>query len=214
MSVPVAVQQTPLIPRPDPGLILVWGDEACLTVGLLLGLRGATPSSPLLVIDGANALNPYLLSDLARRMGQTPRTLLASVLISRPFTAYQLEAAVADRLEAAVAARRPPGVLLAGLLDLLDDADLAAAEARRIFRRIMATITRLAAQPLFLIATAPAHPPAPGREGLRPSLSQAAAWVFRVAALDSGIEIVGEKPAAGRWRWEPEIPLLAAQRWY
>lgn len=71
--------------------VLLSGEEACLTVGLLLGLRAASPDRPLLVVDGANSLDPYLLSDVARRLGQTPQSLLASVYVSRLFTAYQLE---------------------------------------------------------------------------------------------------------------------------
>jgi len=211
MAVPVPL---PPVPQSGTGLILLRGDEACLTVGLLLGLRAASQAHPLLVIDGANALDPYLLSNLARRVGQAPRTLLASVYVSRLFTAYQLEAAVVDRLEGAIATRRPGGVLLAGLLDLLYDEDLSAAEARRIFRKILAVVTRLAAQPLSLIAACPAQPPVPGREGFLPQLGVAASRVFAVASRDGGIEITGEKPAPGRWWWEPEIALLAARRWY
>ncbi|MDR7518641.1 MAG: hypothetical protein QN123_03610, partial [Armatimonadota bacterium] len=76
MSVHAAL---PSLPQPRVGLVLLSGDEACLTVGLLVGLRTATPIRPLLVVDGANSLDPYLLSDLARRLGQAPRVLLASV---------------------------------------------------------------------------------------------------------------------------------------
>lgn len=214
MFTPVPVHQIPPVPRPGAGLILVRGDVACLTVGLLLGLRTAVPRHPLLVVDGANALNPYLLSDLARRMGQAPGTLLASVHISRVFTAHQLEAAVADRLAGAVATRRAGGVLLAGLLDLLHDEDLSAAEAWRIFRRMRAVITRLAARPLPLVVTSPVQPPVRGRERLLPRLAGAAAWVFDVAKHGGGIAITAEKPAPGRWWWEPEVALLAARRWY
>ena len=211
MALPVSLPQ---IPQPGTGLILIRGDEACLTVGLLLSLRAASPAHPLLVVDGANALNPYLLSDLARRSGQAPQGLLASVLISRVFTAYQLESAVVDRLEGAMATRRPGGVLLGGLLDLLHDEDLSAAEARRIFRRVLAVVTRLAAGPLPLVVTCPAQPPLPGREGFLPQLGAAASWVFAASARDGGVEITGEKPSPGRWWWEPEIALLAARQWY
>jgi hypothetical protein len=211
MRTPVSL---PRLPQPGTGLVLFSGDETCLTVGLLLGLRTAAPIRPLLVVDGANALDPYLLSTLARRLGQAPQALLASVYISRLFTAYQLEAAVVDRLEGAIAARRPGGVLLSGLLDLLHDEDLSAAEARRIFRRILVVVARLAAGPLPLIATAPAQPPVPGREGFLPQLEAEASWVFRVVERDGGVEISGEKPAFGRWWWEPEMTLLAARRFY
>lgn len=200
-------------PFPGAGFILVHGDPACLTIGLLLGLRAAAPASPLLIVDGANALNPYLLSGLARRMGRRPEALLAGVFISRVFTAYQLEAAVVDRLEGVVTARRSCGVLLAGLLDPLHDKDLYAAEARRIFHRVLATLTRLAAQPHLLVVSAASQPPVRGREGFGAQLAAAADRVFRVVSREGRIEITGEKPAPGRWWWEPEVPLLAARRW-
>jgi hypothetical protein len=165
------------------------------------------------VVDGANALDPYLLSGLARRMGQPSGTMLSSVHIARIFTAYQLDAAIAERLEGTVAARRPGAVLLAGLLDTLHDEEFSAAEARRIFRRVLRTVVRLATGRLLLVAACPDQPPVPGREAFLPRLAAAAAWVFRVAARDDRFEIIGEKPAPGRWRWEPEIALLAARRW-
>lgn len=194
-------------------MILVHGNPACLTVGLLLGLRAAVPASPLLIVDGANSLNPYLLSSLARRMGRRPEALLASVFISRVFTAYQLEAAVVDRLEGAIAARRPCGVLVAGLLDSLHDEDLSAAEARQIFRRVLMALTRLAAQPCLLVVAAAVRPQVRGREGFGAQLAAAADWAFLVDSREGRIEITGEKPSPGRWWWEPEVPLLAARRW-
>jgi hypothetical protein len=80
MTVPASL---PRFPQAGTGLLLFHGDAACLTVGLLVGLRAATPNRPLLVVDGANSLDPYLLADLARRLKQPPAGLLASVFISR-----------------------------------------------------------------------------------------------------------------------------------
>jgi hypothetical protein len=209
MAVPAPLSQ---FFQSGPGLRLFHGDAACLTVGLLVGLRAATPSRPLLVVDGANSLDPYLLADLARRLNHPPAALLASVVVSRPFTAYQLDATIVDRLDGVIDARQPSGILLAGLLDLLHDEDVGAAEAQRIFKRILTTIRRLTAGVLPVIVTCPAQPPVPGREGFLPRLVAAAAWVFAVADRDGVIEISGVKPATEHWRWEPAMPLLAARR--
>ncbi len=210
----VAPMSLPHIPRPGTGLILFRGDRACLTVGLLVGLRAAAPPRPLLVVDGANSLDPYLLADLARRLKQAPQALLASVFISRVFTAYQLEAAVVDRLQSAIDVRRPAGVLLAGLLDTLYDEDFETAEARRIFRRILGAVRRLVAGPLPVIATCPTALPLAGREAFLPCLAEVAAWVFAVVERDGAVEVTGEKPVPGHWRWDPEMALLAARRLY
>jgi hypothetical protein len=193
-------------------LILLAGDDACLTVGLLLGLRWASPPRPLLVIDGANALDPYLLADLARRTGQAPAHLLRSVVVSRLFTAHQLEVAVAERLPGELAVRHPGALLFSGLLDLLDDEDLPAAEARRIFRRLLADIVRLGDGPRPVLASMPARPRRQGREGFLPRLEAAATRILRVSTREGHLTIVNEKPPAGQWQWEPGIPLLVARR--
>lgn len=210
MDLPVSL---PPVPLPGSGPVLVSGHPACLTVGLLLALRAATPARPLLAVDGANAIDPYLLADLSRRAGGGPRELLASVLISRVFTAYQLEAAVADRLEGAIAVYRPCGVLLAGLLDPLYDEEFSSAEARRIFHRILEVVVSLADRPLLVVAACPDGPSARGRGQFQDRLADASSCRLTVEAPDRGIAITASKPLQGRWLWDPAIALLAARRW-
>ncbi len=210
MNLPASLPQLPL---PGREIVLVSGHAACLTVGLLLALRAATPARPLLVVDGANAIDPYLLAGLSRRAGGGPHELLASVLITRVFTAYQLEAAVAERLEGAIAAHRPCGVLLAGLLDPLYDEEFSNAEARRILRRILGVVLRLAAGPLPVVAACPDGSPVRGRGQLQRRLAEAASCALTVEAQEGAVTITASKPFQGRWLWEPEIALLAARRW-
>src|SRR2546426_8930813 len=61
------------------------GDDTCLTVGLLAGLRAVRPEQPLLIVDGANAFAPFFGSDLARKSGVQPPALLDQTPISRAF---------------------------------------------------------------------------------------------------------------------------------
>ena len=75
-------------PLPDivTGPAVFFGDDACLTVALLAGLRGTRPGRPLLIVDGANAFDPFLVADLARKSGIAPQILLDQIRISRVFT--------------------------------------------------------------------------------------------------------------------------------
>ena len=118
----------PLPPSP-PGLIVLTGPDACLTVGLLLALQGAVATRPLLVIDAANAFDPYLISDLARRLRLPPQRLLEQIRISRVFTCYQLEALLEERLPRVREHLDPYGLFLSGPLEPLLDEEVRQAEA-------------------------------------------------------------------------------------
>src|SRR5207245_1167633 len=74
------------------------GDDTCLTVGLLAGLRAVRPGQPLLIVDGANAFDPFLVTGLARKSRLPPGAVLDEIRISRLFTCHQLQALLRGRL--------------------------------------------------------------------------------------------------------------------
>src|SRR3989304_4008982 len=155
----------PLPPSPQ-GLVVLTGPDACLTVGLLLALQGAIATRPLLVIDGANAFDPYLISDLARRLGLAPQTLLRQIRISRVFTCYQLEALLEERLPRVRERFDPYGLFLSGPLEPLLDEEVQREEAGRVFRQILAALARVLEGPWTAVAASPdptprAPPPPP-----------------------------------------------------
>src|SRR3990172_8758568 len=187
----------PLPPSPQ-GLVVLTGPDACLTVGLLLALQGAIAARPLLVIDGANAFDPYLISDLARRLRLAPQTLLRQIRISRGFTCYQVEARlpqVRERLD-------PYGLFLSGPLEPLLDEELQREEAVRVFRQILAALDRVLEWPWTVVAASPnATPPPPGREHFLPQLKRRARRVFRVTVEEEGWRISAEAGDAA-WLWQ------------
>lgn len=214
------------------------GDDACLTIGLLAGLRGVASDRPLLIIDGANAFDPYLVSDPARKSGVAPADLLERIRISRVFTCHQLEALLRGRLQVAVAQFHAGAVYFSGLLDPLLDEDVSAGEARRIFRLLPPVLRRLSAAGLVTVCACPPPVTMTGREELFPALCETARWVFTVervvdhgagsrlsppqrdrsvARLRGGdapaIRITCVKPAPGEWTWEPQMGLVVPRRW-
>jgi len=192
------------------------GDDTCLTVGLLAGLRAVRPEQPLLIVDGANAFDPFLVTDLARKSGLLPGALLDQIRISRVFTCHQLEALLGERLQAAVQQFHAPAVYFSGLLDPLLSEEAPAGEAIRIFRLVIPALQRLAGTGVVTLVACPPPHSLPGRERFFPALCEAAAWVFRVAreADRDAIQITCTKPQTAVWTWEPQIGMITARRWW
>lgn len=203
-------------PEVTTGPAIFAGDATCLTVGLLAGLRAVRPGRPLLIVDGANAFDPFLVADLARRSGLQPGVLLDQIRISRVFTCHQLEALLRDRLQAAVQQFRAPAVYFSGLLDPLLSDEAPAGEASRIFHLVIPALRRLAGAGVVTLAACPPPHSTPGRERFFPVLCEAAVWVFRVArAVDrDAVQITCTKPQAATWTWEPQIGMISARRWW
>ncbi len=211
------------LPAITTGPAVFAGDDACLTIGLLAGLRAVRPGRPLLIVDGANAFDPFLVADLARKSRLQPRMLLDLIRISRVFTCHQLEALVRERLLSAVRQFRAPAVYFSGLLDPLLSEEAPAGEAVRIFRLVPPALRRLAGAGVVTLAACPGlsavEGPAPhgssGREQFFPRLCETAAWVYQVARADrDSVRITCTKPQQTTWMWEPEIGMIEARRWW
>jgi len=205
-----------VLPEVSTGPAIFAGDDTCLTVGLLVGLRAVRPGRPLLIVDGANAFDPFLVADLARKSGLRPAVLLDHIRISRVFTCHQFEALLQDRLPAAIRQFRAPAVYFSGLLDPLLSDDAPSGEASRIFRLVIPALRRLAGTGVVTLAACPPPHSSPGREQFFPMVCEAAVRVFRVArtADRDAVQITCTKPQAAAWTWEPQIGMIAARRWW
>jgi len=206
-------------PLPDivTGPAVFFGDDACLTVALLAGLRGTRPGRPLLIVDGANAFDPFLVADLARKSGIAPQILLDQIRISRVFTCHQLEALLRGRLRDAVQRFHAAAVYFSGILDPLLDEDVPVREAGRIFGLIPPVLRTLAAARIVTLCACLQPLTMPGRERLFPSLCEMTPWVFevvRAADHDDSMQIICRKPQAMTWTWEPQIGFIAPRRWW
>jgi hypothetical protein len=54
---------------------------------------------PVVFLDGGNSIDPFVLANLAKRVGMDGEYVLNRVHVSRPFTAYQMSTLIEDRLE-------------------------------------------------------------------------------------------------------------------
>lgn len=213
-----------LLPSPTTaqGLVVLTGPDACLTVGLLLALQAEIERRPLLVIDGANAFDPYLISTIARRIGLAPATLLRQIRISRVFTCYQLEALLDERLPRVRERFDPYALFLSGPLEALLDEEIQREEAVRVFRRILTALDRVLEWPWTVVAACPdTEPPPPGREWFLPHIRRRAGRLFRVTIEEEGWRISAERGSGsreeaggGNWLWQPQVGALVARRWW
>lgn len=220
-----------LLPDTISGPALFAGDDACLTLGLLAGLRAVRPGQPLLIVDGANAFDPFLVADLARKSGLVPGALLNEIRISRVFTCHQLEALLRGRLTVAVRQFHSQAVYFSGLLDPLLDEEVPYGEAVRIFRLIPPALQHLAASGVVPLCACPPPLSIPGREKFFAALCETAAWVFQVSrqghpelgrgmvhAMEAqsrdAVQITCTKPMAATWTWEPQIGMVVPRRWW
>lgn len=198
------------------------GDDACLTLGLLTGLRAVRAGQPLLIVDGANAFDPFLVTDLARKSGLMPQALLEEIRISRVFTCHQLEALLCGRLMLAVRRFQSKAVYFSGLLDPLLDEEVPYGEAARIFRLIPAVLKDLAdlgtlalcACPGLSLVEGPPPQSIGGREGFFASLCESASWVFQVQRQEEALAVTCTKPTRASWTWEPQIGMVVPRRWW
>ena len=193
------------LPQPLNGLVLFTGDESELPLSQLLCLQYLGRGEPVVLIDGANAFSPYLLADAARAQGLDFQQVLNAVHLSRVYTCHQLEALVTEHLRSAIAMLRPGAVLCLGLLDTLHDEDVPAAEAARIFRRLVPAILEAASRLPVLTACPDLAVSGLRRDGLRGTfgdrLCRLASWHFTARPEGQRIWISRERPDPARWEW-------------
>ncbi len=204
-------------PLPEIGIgpAIFAGDPACLTLGLLTGLRYIREKQPLLIVDGVNAFDPFLVADLARKFGLLPQALLDEIRISRVFTCHQLEALLGGRLGMALRQFHAKAVYFAGLLDPLLDENVPRGEAARILRLIPPVLQRLTASGIMTLVACSEPISLPGREEFFPWICRTAGWVFQTRrTTETAVEITSTKPVPASWMWEPQIGLLRPRRWW
>jgi hypothetical protein len=65
-------------------------------------LRSTGYEGRIMLIDGGNAFNPYLVTHYSRMFSTDERKVLGSIQLSRAFTCHQLSALLGDRLGSGV----------------------------------------------------------------------------------------------------------------
>ncbi|MBI3078330.1 MAG: hypothetical protein HYY85_15300 [Deltaproteobacteria bacterium] len=181
---------------PPGPVVLLYGETRLLRLGLELCFRLLARGEPVVLVDGGNSFDPYLLTRLAQEVELDPRALLERIHVSRTFTCHQLQALILDAVEPALTRVHGRALVCSGLLETLYDEDVPTPEVWRIFRRIEARLQELARRGHAVLLLCP-WPPAGvrGRDGFIPALADQADYVLRVAQG----QLTLEKPPGQCW---------------
>ncbi len=177
-------------------MFLLYGSRVAYPLSLYAVSVLLAQGDPLVVVDGGNAFDPYVISEAARRLDQSPEELLSRVHISRAFTCHQLEALITGRLENALRRFRSRSLMLSGLLDTLYDEDVSHGEALGLFRRIVATLRVLRSQGVRMMVLCPeTSAPLRQRRVFLAELQREADRVIRAETSEGRTLLTTEKPA-------------------
>src|SRR5687768_2744432 len=92
-----------LLPRPPrPGLYTAVGDSDLISWSLRALAVAFAPENRIVWVDAANQFNAHWVAQSARAFHKDSKEVLRSFKYARPFTAFQLEAMVNQKLLAAV----------------------------------------------------------------------------------------------------------------
>lgn len=90
---------------------------------------------PVVFLDGGNSIDPFVLTNLAKRVGMDGEYVLSRVHVSRPFTAYQMSTLIEERLEDCIQESGAGMLVVSCFPALYLDEDLWWPEALELIRR-------------------------------------------------------------------------------
>lgn len=134
------------------------GGMASYTAGWM-----ASRGIEVIVLDGANRFNPYIVSAFARRALIAPEEILKKIRIARAFTCYQMTTLM-ERLgfllkTPGTSPRQKIQVILLGLLNTFLDEDVPEREARLLLERTLNKMEEMSAGgvPFFFFQSPVSH---------------------------------------------------------
>ncbi len=178
--------------------ILFWGEGtgeiASYAAGWMVG-RGME----VIVLDGANRFNPYIVSSFARKASISPEEILKRIRIARAFTCYQMATLVGERLPAFLEKGRGeaqagrPRVILLGLLTTFLDEDVPERESSLLFERALGKVGEMAEEGVSFFLFQPSVPFGSKRASLMKRLSQFSDRSWKMTWEDQGPRLILER---------------------
>ena len=207
----------PVLPRK----VLFWGEGAGEISSYITGWM-AGQGMDVVVLDGANRFDPYVVSSFAKKASIPPESLLKRIRIARAFTCYQMATLVEEKLiallrqEEVISQTHKPWVILLGPITTFLDEDVPERETRPLFERMLKKIEEMAMDKVSFFLFQP-NPPftkvgttqnrggAGGfansrRAFLERRLFQISDRVWRISLDDEGPKMILEKELNGKPR--------------
>lgn len=138
----------------SPGRILFHGEWAEKISSYVAGWI-AGKGVDVVVLDGANSFDPYVVSSLAKKMLISPKVLLKRIRIARAFTCYQMATLMGERLSSLwrnESFSEKPCVIILGPINTFLDEDVCERDTKLLFDRSLRMVKELAMgrTPFFL----------------------------------------------------------------
>ncbi len=181
-----------------PGKVLFWGERAgeisSYAAGWLAG-RGIE----VILLDGANRFDPYMVSSFARKALIPPERLLKKIRIARAFTCYQMATLIGEKL-ACLFRQEEEGVemeerwvILLGPMTAFLDEDVPEREVRPLFERSLRKLEEMALRGIPFLLFQPNGFSDSRRVYFTKRLFQIANEVWRISLEDEGAQVILEK---------------------
>jgi hypothetical protein len=180
-----------------PKKILFWGEGVGGISSYVAGWM-AGEGIDVIVLDGANRFDPYMVSTFAKRASFSPEGLLKRIRIARAFTCYQMTALVEEKLISLLkkkerAAPFPsPRVLLLGPATPFLDEDVSEREVRPLFEKLLRKVEEMARDGVSFFFFQPSVPPT-SRAYLARRLFQISDLVWKISLENEGAKLILEK---------------------
>jgi len=157
----------------------------------------------VLVADGANAFDPYIVSKFARKEGFPPDVLLRKISVARAFTCHQLATLIRERLDPMVLPGASPLVVLLGPCTMFFDEDVPGEEAALLFRKTLAKAQEMSQRGIFFLMSQSFSKFNKRRSFLLRELGYFADAVLKLKSSPDALQVVLDKPPLALGRpWE------------
>jgi len=177
--------------------------ERSVSFTVYLSAFAAFRGFKVLVADGANAFDPYVVSKFARTEGFPPDKLLRKIAVARAFTCHQLATLIRERLEPLVLPGASSLVVFLGPCTMFFDEDVPGEEAALLFRKMLAKIHEMSQNGVFFLMSQSFHGFNKNRSFLLRELVRSADAVLKLKSSPDALQVVLDKPPlALRRPWE------------
>jgi hypothetical protein len=202
----ILLQVEPCPPRK----ILFWGEGAGAISSYVAGWM-AGKEIDVILLDGANRFDPYMVSSFAKKVLIPPESLLKKIRIARTFTCYQMATLIEERLvslvgaihactpKCGVSARRhesplqKPWVIILGPITTFLDEDVSEREVRPLFERSLRKVEEMTLEGIPFLLFQPSVSPHSKRAYLMRRLFQFSNLIWRIHLDDEEPKMILEK---------------------
>jgi len=187
--------------KPVQKALIIGEQSEALTI--YLSALAASLGFTVLVADGANAFDPYLVSRFARREGLPPQELLKKIWVARAFTCHQLTTLIRERLNPMIPPGASPLVTLLGPCTMFFDQEVPGEEAALLFRRMLAKVEEMSEKSFFFLMGQSFSGINRSRGFLLRELIQLSDTILKLNSSPHALQVVLHKPPlALQRRWE------------